>query len=214
MVDSRVEPERRKLLVVDDDRVVLASFTEGLAHAGFVVSRATSGEEAVAICGEQPVDLVVMDVRMPGQSGIDAAAEIRSKFGVPSFFVSASDCEKYVKAAVADGGLGYLVKPVTIKQLVTSIRAALARAAEIKALTSAHEGLQIALQGDRNIGIATGLIMERNRVTAAAAFDTLRGCARTEQRKLGDVAAEIVAAAERLNLSSRAPESRRSSDKG
>jgi response regulator NasT len=214
MVDSSVEPERRKLLVVDDDRVVLASFTEGLALAGFAVSRATSGEEAVAICREQPVDLVVMDVRMPGQSGIDAAAEIRSKFGVPSFFVSASDSEKYVKAAVADGGLGYLVKPVTIRQLVTSIRAALARATEIKALTSAQESLQIALQGDRNIGIATGLIMERNRVTAAVAFDTLRSCARAEQRKLGDVAAEIVAAAERLNLSSRVPGSRRSSDKG
>lgn len=200
MVDSRIETDGRTLLVVDDDRVVLASFAEGLAHAGFAVSRATSGEEAVEICSKQPVDLVVMDVRMPGQSGIDAATEIRSKFGVPSFFVSAFDCEKYVKAAVADGGLGYLVKPITIKQLVTSIHAALARATEIKTLTSAQENLRIALQGDRNIGIAMGLIMERDRITAAAAFEALRGRARSDQRKVVEVAAEIVSAAERLNL--------------
>jgi response regulator NasT len=146
------------------------------------------------------VDLVVMDVRMPEQSGIDAAAEIRSKFGVPAFFVSAFDCEAYVKAAVNDGGLGYLVKPVTIKQLVTSIYAALARAAEIKALTSVQENLRIALQGDRNIGIAMGLIMERDHITAAAAFEALRGRARSGQRKVVEVAAEIVSAAEILNL--------------
>lgn len=199
MIDSRLEAEGSKLLVVDDDRVVLASFAEGLTQAGYAVIRATSGEEAVEICSEQPVDLVVMDVRMSGQSGIDAATEIRRKFRVPSFFVSAFDCEEFVKAAVADGGLGYLVKPISIKQLVTSIRAALARAGEIKALTSAQENLQIALQGDRNVGIATGLIMERDRITAAAAFDALRRRARSEQRKLGDVAAEIVTAAEKLN---------------
>ncbi|MDP2640336.1 MAG: ANTAR domain-containing protein, partial [Betaproteobacteria bacterium] len=99
-----------------------------------------------------------------------------------------------------DGGLGYLVKPVRLNQLLTSVKAALARATDIEALEATEEQLLVALKGDRNVGIATGILMERHRLTAAEAFETLRGGARARQRKLGEVAAEIVAAGETLSL--------------
>ena len=195
-----IDPNRIKLLVVDDDRLVLASISEGLEQAGYAVLKANSGAEAVQICSDQSPDLVVMDVRMPGMSGIEAAGKIREQSGIPVFFLSAFDTQDIVKDAIAEGGLGYLIKPVRINQLVTSIEAALARAADIKALKTAEEHLRIALQGDRNIGIATGLVMERHHLTAIAAFEALRQRARSERRKLGEVAAEIVNAAEKLAL--------------
>jgi len=189
-----------KLLVVDDDRLVLSSFTQGLAQAGYVVLGATSGAEAVRICSDQSPDLVVMDVRMPGMSGVEAARIMRAQSGTPVFFVSAFDDQDVVREAVAEGGLGYLVKPVRIDQLLTSIDAALARAADIKALKDGEENLRTALQGDRNIGIAVGLVMERHRLSAAAAFEALRQRARSQRRTLGDIAAELVRAAEQINL--------------
>ena len=136
MSDPVHDSATQRLLVVDDDRLVLASFAEGLADAGFGVLRATTGQEAVDICSRQRPSLVVIDVQLPGRSGIDAATEIRRN----------------------------------------------------------------AMQADRKIGIATGVIMERDRLTANGAFDTLRGRARSEQRKVREVATEIVAAAEVLNV--------------
>jgi response regulator NasT len=188
-----------RLLVADDDRLVLSSIAEGLQQAGYAVLKAESGAQAVRIAAEQSPDLVVMDVRMPGMSGVEAARIIREQAGIAVLFLSAYDDEAMVKGAVAEGGLGYLVKPVKTNQLVASIEAALARAADIKALRSAEANLNAALKGDRNIGIAMGMVMERYRVTRVAAFEALRSRARSQRRKLGDVAAEMVVSAETLN---------------
>ncbi len=191
---------RTRLLVVDDDRLVLANLADGLEQAGYVVSRAATGEEAIRICAETPPDLVIMDLRLPGLSGVETARSIRKIAKTPVFFLSAFDTEAAVKEAIADGGLGYLVKPVRLNQLLTSVKAALARAADINALETTEEQLRIALQGDRNIGMAIGILMERHRQSAAEAFETLRGGARARQRKLDEVATEIVAASETLSL--------------
>ncbi len=189
-----------KLVVVDDDRLVLSAFMQGLEQVGYNVRGASSGAEALRICSDQSPDLVVMDVSMPGMSGIEAARRIREQQGVPALFISAFGDDEIVNDAIAEGGLGYLVKPVRIDQLLTSIEAALARAAEIRVLKTAEENLRNALQGDRNIGIATGLIMERYHLTALAAFEALRSNARAQRRKLSEVAAELVSAAEKLNI--------------
>ncbi len=195
---SSAAPQIR-LLVVDDDRLVLANVADGLEQAGYAVSRAATGEDALRICAEAPPELVIMDLRLPGLSGVETARKIREISKIPVFFLSAFDTENAVKEAVANGGLGYLVKPVRLNQLLTSIKAALGRAADIETLETAEGHLRIALQGDRNIGIATGILMERHRLMAAQAFEALRGDARARQRKLGEVAAEIVGACETLS---------------
>lgn len=195
---SGAAPQTR-LLVVDDDRLVLATVADGLEQAGYAVARATTGEEAIGICAEAPPDLVIMDLRLPGLSGTETARKIREHSKIPVFFLSAFDTEDVVKEAVANGGLGYLVKPVRLNQLLTSIKAALARAADIETLETTEEHLRIALQGDRNIGIATGILMERRRMSATEAFDFLRKRARSQRQKISEVAEQLVAAAEIIN---------------
>ena len=196
---SAAHSKAMKLLVVDDDRLVLSNIAECLERAGYAVLKAESGTQAVQVAAEQSPDLVVMDVRMPGMSGIDAARIIRERSETPVVFLSAYDEETMIKGAIAGGGLGYLIKPVKNNQLLTSIEAALARAADIAVLRAAEANLTAALKSDRNIGIAMGLVMERYRVTRVAAFEALRGRARSQRRKLGEVAAEIVESAEMLN---------------
>lgn len=198
---SSAAPQTR-LLVVDDDRLVLANVADGLEQAGYAVARAATGEEAIRICAEAPPDLVIMDLRLPGLSGTETARRIREHSKIPVFFLSAFDTEDVVKEAVANGGLGYLVKPVRLNQLLTSIKAALARAADIETLETTEEHLRIALQGDRNIGIATGILMERHRISARAAFELLRKRARSQRQKVSEVAEQLVVAAESLNVES------------
>jgi response regulator NasT len=188
-----------RLLVVDDDRLVLANIADGLEQAGYAVARATSGEAAIRMCAEAPPDLVIMDLRLPGLSGTETARKIREQSKIPVFFLSAFDSEDAVTEALANGGLGYLVKPVRLNQLLTSIKAALARAADIETLEATEEHLRVALQGDRNIGIATGILMERRRMSAAEAFDFLRQRARSQRQKVREVAEQLVAAAEIIN---------------
>ena len=188
-----------RVLVVDDDRLVLANLAEGLEQAGFAVSKATTGEEAIRVCGEKAPDLVIMDVRLPGLSGIEAARKIRETSETPVFFLSAFDEENVVKQAVAEGGLGYLVKPVRLNQLLTSIKAALARAADLKALKTTEENLRIALRGDRHISVAVGVLMERHRLLAAEAFEFLRKRARSRRQNVSETADELIAAVETVN---------------
>ena len=108
-----------------------------------------------------------------------------------------------VLQAAQHGALGYVVKPVDIPQLVPAIEAALARAADLRELRETGGQLQTALNESREVSMAVGLLMERRRLDRRQAFDALRTTARTQRRKIGEVAQELLAAAELLNITSK-----------
>lgn len=181
------------ILIVDDDRLVLSGLADGLEMFGYTVARASSGEEALAMLDTVKPDLVVMDACLPGISGIETAKQIRQRFGISAIFLSAYDDPQIVRDAVALGGLGYLVKPITVKQLVPAIESALARAGDIAKFKEQEENLATALKQSREISVAIGVLMERHGVTAEDAFETLRSHARNTQRRTGDVARGFLA---------------------
>lgn len=191
--------ENHCILVVDDDRLVLSMLTMGLEQAGFSILRATSGEEAVQICHQQLPDLIVMDIRMPGISGIEAAGKIQAIAEIPVIFLSAYDDTEIVEQAIGQGALGYKVKPVEVHQLVPEIRAALARFTDLQ--HSKNVGLQLerALNAQRDTSVAIGILMERRKLGAVAALEMLREESRPNRRKLAEVAKEIVSTTEGLN---------------
>lgn len=188
-----------RILVVDDDRLVLSTLTMGLEKAGFATLRAASGEEAVQVCQQQRPDLIVMDIRMPGISGIEAVQRIHASVEVPVIFLSAYDDAEIVEQAIGQGGMGYLVKPVEVHQLIPVIRAALARATDLSQLKTTEVQLSWALAAERNTSIAIGILMERRKLNAAEAYELLRSQARPNRRKLAEVAKEIVDSTEALN---------------
>lgn len=187
------------ILLVDDDRVVLAALAMGLSEMGYRVEKAASGEEAVEKCLHLRPAIAVLDINMPGMSGIEAARQIRETSGVPVMFLTAYDEKALVEQAVAEGGLGYLVKPIRINQLAPAIQAALARAAELEQLEGARQHLTRALDGDRNINLAMGILMERHHLSREAAFEALRQRARDEGRKVGELAQQVAAASDLLS---------------
>jgi len=157
-----------------------------------VVHKAATGEEAVALADTARPDLILMDIRLPGISGIEAARLIRDKFNVPVIFLSAIDDEEMVRVAIALGSINYLVKPITISQLVPAIENALARSRDISKLRSSEEHLSTALRQSRDISVAIGMLMERYNTTAETAFEMLRSHARQTRLKTADIAKDVI----------------------
>ena len=85
-----------KILVVDDDRLVLATLTFGLAQAGFEVIDADNGDDAILLAREHRPELALLDIRMEGLSGFDVAAYLRDYLQIPFMFLSAFADEETV----------------------------------------------------------------------------------------------------------------------
>lgn len=190
----------RKIVLADDDRLILATLGSGLRNAGYEILEAADGDEALRLCETEHPDLAILDVRMPGKTGVEAAREIRARTRVPCLFLSAYSGTDVVHAAIDEGALGYLVKPVDVAQVIPSIEAALVRAAENRQLQDSETRLSQALAGSRDTATAVGILMERFHLRRGAAFEALRFHARSQRRKIEDVAAAYVAAGDTLTL--------------
>lgn len=191
-------------MLVDDDRLVLASLSPSLQAADYVVKTATSGMEAIALCQQTPPDLAVLDMRMPGMDGIEVARWLQQNTHIPFIFLTAYGEDEAIEKAVDSGALGYLIKPVDPPQLLAGVKTALKRSAENRLLLQREGQLTEALSGDRTINTAVGILIEREHVSEQEAFERLRNQARSNQRKLPDLARELVQAVENLNKLSRA----------
>lgn len=197
MKARRKAGKARHILVVDDDRLVLAALAEGLRGAGYRVTGAGGGEDALVAAGRDAPDIALIDVRMPGMSGIVLGGKLREA-GVPFLYLSAYGDEEVVEEAVREGALGYLVKPLDIQQIVPSIEAALTCAAQFRKLRETEAQLNTALAGSREISMAVGLLMLRDRLNRDQAFDVLRANARSQRRQIAEVAKELLVSAEKL----------------
>jgi len=189
--------EKRKILVAEDDRLVLATLVEGLVRAGFEVEAVDNGREAVTLAVSSPFDLAILDMRMPGLSGLEVASQIRDR--CPVLILSAYSDAKVVEEAIRAGAVGYLVKPVDVTQLIPAVEAALARGADLRRLAATEHHLNHALNQGREISVAVGLVMERHAMSQKEAFEAIRCRARACRVKLAQVAEQMVTAAETVN---------------
>ncbi len=114
------------ILVVDDNRLVLATLTDGLTQAGYRVVDADNGDDAMLLAREQKPDLALLDIRMEGKSGFDVARYLRTECRMPFMFLSAFSDEETVARVEALGAVAYLVKPLDIRRIVPAVEAAFA----------------------------------------------------------------------------------------
>lgn len=115
-----------KILVVDDDRLVLATLTHGLSEAGYEVIDADNGDDAILLARQHKPELALLDIRMEGKSGFDVAAYLREYCQIPFMFLSAFSDEATVNQVKQLGALTYLVKPLDIQQIVPAVESAFA----------------------------------------------------------------------------------------
>lgn len=181
-----------RILLVDDDPVVLNSLGSGLRAHGYDVDTCSNGEQALKINLSHTPDLIVMDFNMPGLSGIETIEAMGEDRHCPVIILTAYNDVNLVKAAVGLGVSTYLVKPVEAERLAPSIEAALVRYREITALLQQDANVQEIMEKNRIINAAVGIVMERCRLPFDQAFEQLRRYARNERRALKEIAFELV----------------------
>ena len=123
------EPLKGSVLLVDDDPAVAKVLGALLVQAGLTVHTATQGQEALALLGRKPIDVVVSDVRMPGMSGMELLAEVgRSWPDVPVILLTAHGTVPLAVEAMKAGAADFALKPFDREEILFSIRKALLRA--------------------------------------------------------------------------------------
>lgn len=195
------------LMVVDDDRLVLATLVAGLKQAGFEVIEADNGDDAILLARKHKPRLAILDMRMQGKSGMDVARYLAANTDTGFMFLSAFGDSDIVEEATRMGALGYLVKPLDVRQIVPAVRAALARTPEERRPAPSGEApaapaIVPAGAGDRfghDECVAVGILMERLRIDHDRAVAALQLQAQVEKRDRGELAASMVEAANRLN---------------
>ncbi|HSE82793.1 MAG TPA: response regulator [Gaiellaceae bacterium] len=183
-----------RILIAEDETIIRLDLREILERAGFeVCAEARDGEEAVELAlGEQP-DLAILDVKMPGLDGIEAARRILAERPIPIVILTAYGQDELVSRAVEAGVFGYLVKPFRETDLLPAIQAARARHAELQELREEAESLAEALATRKVVERAKGLLMAREGLSEEDAFARLRRASQVSGRPMRVVAEALIA---------------------
>ena len=108
-----------KAMIVDDEKEYIDALSERLSIRGVEVSCANSGEDALAILDDQPVDVVVLDVMMPGLGGIETLIEIKKRHpDIVVIMLSGNADMELAMKGMKLGAYDYLVKPIGLEELL------------------------------------------------------------------------------------------------
>ncbi len=195
-----VTQHKATILVVDDDRLVLATLTHGLAQAGYDVIDADNGDDAILLAREHRPDLALLDIRMEGKSGFDVAAYLREYCQTPFMFLSAFSDAETVAQTKALGALASLVKPLDIGQIVPAVAAALADSRARRGAVPAPAAPAPTASSETLVAMAVGVLMHRFSLARGPALDRLRRLAQADRRSDIEQAERVLEAVERLSL--------------
>jgi DNA-binding response OmpR family regulator len=118
-----------QILIVDDEPKIVRLVADYLAAAGFAVSTARSGEEALMRARTQPPDLVILDLGLPEMDGLDVTRALRRNGDLPIIMLTARDDETDKLIGLELGADDYVTKPFSPRELVARVRAVLRRRA-------------------------------------------------------------------------------------
>lgn len=192
-----------KILVVDDDRLVLVTLTQGLSQAGYEVLDADNGDDAILMARQHKPLLALLDIRMEGMSGFEVAAYLRDYCQIPFMFLSAFSDEATLKQIQALGAVAYLVKPLDIRQIVPAVDQAIGQlqanrhprhvASDEPPISAAPQAMPQA------VAMAVGVLMHRYSITRIQALQRLQRLAESEGRLLVEKAEHVLQAVESLS---------------
>jgi response regulator NasT len=213
MSATSAAPSRGRVLVVDDDRLVLATVVHGLTHAGFDIIDADNGDDAILLARQHRPDLALLDIRMDGMSGYDVAHYLRDALQIPFMFLSAFSDESTLARIRALGALALLVKPLDIAQLVPAVASALevvrerasgqAGAVALAPGPGVPSALAVPAESvvlPTVVAMAVGIVMHRWSLARAPALARLHRLSVQEGRSLEQTCTAMVEALEQLAL--------------
>ena len=187
--------ERTRVIIADDESLVRVDLREALAELGYlVVGEAGDGQSAVNMARELGPDVVVMDIKMPGMDGIEAAQILTQERISPVVLLTAYSQKDLIERAKEAGVVGYLVKPFRETDLSPAIELALARFAEFRALQEEVGNLQEALETRKKVEKAKGILMQKQGMSESEAFRKIQKMSMNTRKPMKEVAEAIILA--------------------
>jgi two-component system KDP operon response regulator KdpE len=159
-----------RIVVIDDEPQILRSLRTSLAAGGYDVQTAASGEEGLRLLEARIPDLVLLDLMLPGLSGLGVCRSIRARSTVPIIILSARGDERDKVAALDLGADDYLTKPFGVDELLARIRATLRRAAGIGGPATVIDAGDLRVDVDRRLVTRNGVEVK----LTATQFDLLK----------------------------------------
>ena len=186
-------PGPRQVVLAEDEALIRLDLKEMLEEEGYeVVGEAGDGESAVRLAREHRPDLVILDIKMPGMDGLQAAERIAGERLAPVLVLTAFGQKELVSRAAEAGAMGYLVKPFQKGDVVPAIEVAVARYQETLALEREVADLTERLEARTLVDRAKGILMDRYGMKEADAFRFLQKAAMDGRLKMAEVARRVV----------------------
>lgn len=115
------------ILVVDDEKEIRELLEINLKNEGYNVIKASNGEEALAFLEKENIHLIILDIMMPGMSGLEVCKRVREKYNLPILMLSAKGEDMDKIQGIMTGADDYVCKPFNYLELVVRVRALLRR---------------------------------------------------------------------------------------
>jgi len=133
-----------RILIVEDDRKVASFLQKGLREEGYVPDVAHDGEDGLRKAAVNPYDLVILDVMLPGRTGLEVVRELRGRdVAVPVLMLTARDTREDIVTGLDAGADDYLTKPFGLDELLARVRALLRRGGTQRVERLAYEGVEL-----------------------------------------------------------------------
>jgi AmiR/NasT family two-component response regulator len=182
-----------RVAVADDDSAILEFVRDVLEGMGHVVTAScATGQELIDACANNPPDLIVTDVKMPGIDGIEAASAINRRKATPAILVTSFGETELISRALRTSVLAYLIKPIKQIDLEVAIAVAMRRFREHRAICDEAAALRQSLEERKQIERAKGVLMRRGRLGEEEAYKRLQKISTENSRKLPEIARMVI----------------------
>ncbi|NDB27769.1 MAG: response regulator [Actinobacteria bacterium] len=182
-----------KIVLAEDEAIIRLDLRESLIEEGYeVVGDVGRGDKAVEIVRETRPDVAIFDIKMPGMSGLEAAKIVSDEKLCAVVMLTAFSQREIIEQARDAGALAYIVKPFQKSDLVPAIELAIARFAEMRALTSEVAALGAQLEIRKLIDRAKGVLIDKFKMSEAESFSFIQSKAMSERKKMGEIADQII----------------------
>ncbi len=182
-----------RVVIAEDEAIIRMDLRETLEEEGYeVVGETGRGDDAVELVRSLRPDLAVLDVKMPGMDGLQAASIITAEKLCGVLILTAFSQREVVEQARDAGALAYLVKPFQKSDLIPAIEVAIGRFRELRNLTGEIEALGEQLEARKAIDRAKGILIDECGMRESDAFSFIQRTAMSERSRMRDVAERIL----------------------
>jgi two-component system, response regulator PdtaR len=189
-----------RVVIAEDEAIIRLDLREILESAGFeVVGETARGDEAVSLVAEHRPDLAILDIKMPGLDGIQAARAISAAQSVAIMVLTAFSQRDLIEEARDAGVHAYLVKPFRREQILPAIDRVLATWRQEQAIDAEAAGLEPGAEGAddkietrRVVEDAKVVLMDRHEMSESEAFSFIQQTAMRTRTRMRDIAQRVI----------------------